>query len=164
MEKLEAGIHVARSAADVRGIVREEEGGDGRAVMAVTDFSMNQIVRHHTTGMNQLVDLNLVKMMTRDRETGEPCPLPDAPDAGLVRSPEEYRHSRLMSERIDLWALGNVLHYILAGGYPFSTPRHAEEARPEGNHPTVQEGRSSPRRSPSLRGGTIPSNWRCFDW
>ena len=37
-----------------------------------------------------------------------------------VRSPEEY-WEREHTEKVDIWAVGNVIHYILCGDYAFST-------------------------------------------
>lgn len=114
-QKLELALHVARATRDVHDI-------DDEAVVTMTcaDISSGQFVENDETGIYQLADLNVLHFMTWDKETHEPCPFKEAPSAGYVRSPEEYARAEGFDEGIDIWAMGNVLHFLLTGHYAMS--------------------------------------------
>ena len=114
-EKLKLSYHVASAVADIQDFERT-----GKVSMVVGDVSAGQFVKNEKTGIYQIIDINLVKMITEDAVSGEMCKFLGVSDAGWARSPEEYASSAV-DDKIDVWAVSNTMHYILAGGYWFLT-------------------------------------------
>jgi len=68
--------------------------------------------------MYKLNDFNRARFITWDIVKKKPCPffIPKSP--GRCRSPEEYYYEPL-TEKIDVYSLGNVLYTILTRRVPF---------------------------------------------
>jgi serine/threonine-protein kinase len=74
-------------------------GGDGTPVVKVLDFGISKMALGGDDGMTRTTAM-----------MGSP----------LYMSPEHLQSSRDVDQRTDLWALGIILHEMLAGSVPFS--------------------------------------------
>jgi Protein kinase domain. len=97
------------------------------------DIFTNQIVKSEK-GLWKLNDFNRCTFLywntTSDNET---CPYVYTDyNAGLFRSPEEYAYT-LQSEKIDVFALGNILYVLLTDNEPF------DDMREEHNSTMIKE-------------------------
>ena len=72
-------------------------------------------------GVVKLNNFNIARFPKWDHETETLCPF-DRPDCSLYHSPEECWHEAL-TEKIDVYALGNVFYYILTKKKPFWYPQ-----------------------------------------
>ena len=115
LEKLKVSTQVARAVSDVHDFNKEN---GGKATMAVADVSSGQFVYNEYTKTFCLQDMNLLMMLKKDGKTGDTCKFRSAPSAGMVRSPEEYWETD-HTELVDIWALGNVIHFLMRGDYAF---------------------------------------------
>mmetsp|Transcript_28616 Transcript_28616/g.82853 ORF Transcript_28616/g.82853 Transcript_28616/m.82853 type:complete len:586 (-) Transcript_28616:733-2490(-) len=113
IEKLKVATQVARAVSDVHDYNQE----NGRPSMAVADVSSGQFVFNEKTQTFVLQDMNMIMMLKKD-ENGDTCKFQSASSAGSIRSPEEYWETD-HTEFVDIWALGNVIHYIMRGDYTF---------------------------------------------
>jgi hypothetical protein len=113
LEVLKVATQVARAVSDVHDYNKEN---GGKATMAVADVSSGQFVYNDRTQTFLLQDMNLIKMLKRERTNGNTCQFQSAPSAGSVRSPEEYSKTD-HTEYVDVWALGNVIHFLMRGEY-----------------------------------------------
>lgn len=70
-------------------------------------------------GRVKINDFNRCRFVAQNNVTGKPCSfrIPTAP--GRARAPEEYDFQEL-SEKIDIFSLANVFHYILSGEDPWA--------------------------------------------
>lgn len=134
LEQLKLSVQVARAVSDVHDYAKR----NGRPTMAVADVSSGQFVFNEKTQTFVLQDMNLILMLKKD-ENGDTCKFQSAPSAGSVRSPEEYWETT-HTHAVDIWALGNVIHYILYGDYAW-----CDEDTSEGKLKRyVKEGREPP--------------------
>ena len=133
-EKLKLATQVARAVSDVHDYQKK----NGRPTMAVADVSSGQFVFNDKTQTFVLQDMNLILMLKKD-ENGDTCTFKSAPSAGSVRSPEEYWET-IHTHAVDIWALGNVIHYVLWGDYAWCD-EDTSEARLKRY---VKEGREPP--------------------
>jgi len=138
VEKIKVATQVARMVADIH--YGGDDGGMGGGdyigkrkkptgtasttppppLMTIADLSCGQFIYNDNTQTYQIHDMNLIRMMKVHSDTGRSCQFRSAPSAGSVRSPEEY-WEKDHTEKVDIWALGNVLHYIITGDYAFNT-------------------------------------------
>jgi hypothetical protein len=88
----------------------------GRATIAHTDIKFDQFL--YEDGYYKLMDFNRNRLLRWNNEKQEPCTfkIPGAP--GRWRSPEEYLHQDL-TEKLDVYSLGNVLYFLLTRNVPF---------------------------------------------
>ena len=134
LEQLKLATQVARAVSDVHDYNQQ----NGRPTMAVADISSGQFVFSDKTQTFVLQDMNLILMLKKD-ENGDTCKFQSAPSAGSVRSPEEYWETT-HTHAVDIWALGNVIHYVLRGDYAW-----CDEDTSEGKLKRyVKEGREPP--------------------
>ena len=134
LEQLKLATQVARAVSDVHDYNQQ----NGRPTMAVADVSSGQFVFNEDEKAFVLQDMNLILMLKKD-ENGDTCKFQSAPSAGSVRSPEEYWETT-HTHAVDIWALGNVIHYVLRGDYAW-----CDEDTSEGKLKRyVKEGREPP--------------------
>jgi len=106
------------------------------ASIAHTDISIDQFL--WVDGMYKLNDFNRARFIRWDVVENKPCKFYISKNPGRYRSPEEYRYDYL-TEKIDVYSLGNVLYSILTKQYPFSRANStvvAEEVQ-DGKRPSL---------------------------
>jgi serine/threonine protein kinase len=88
----------------------------GRATIAHTDIKFDQFL--YEDGYYKLMDFNRNRFLRWNNEEDKRCnfEIPGAP--GRWRSPEEYNHKGL-TEKVDVYSLGNVLYFLLTRNVPF---------------------------------------------
>jgi serine/threonine protein kinase len=77
--------------------------------------------------MLQLNDFNRAEFRLWDEAAGEYCLHRNGPGHGNWRAPEEYRNDAL-SEKVDVWSLGNNLYTVLTGATPILDPHRRDES------------------------------------
>lgn len=130
LRRLRYGLDVANAITDLHTI----DSIDGiHSAIVHADIFTSQVVKSEV-GSWKLNDFNRCTFLywntTSDNET---CPyLYTDYNAGLFRSPEEYAYT-LQSEKIDVFALGNILYVLLTDKEPF------EDMMEEHNSTVVKE-------------------------
>jgi len=114
LDKLLLARDAAEALADVH-----SAGGSSIPTIVHRDITHRNFLLNHE-GVVKLNDFNVARFPEWDRETETLCPF-DKGDCGPYRSPEECRFEAL-TEKIDVYALGNVFYYILTKEQPFQYP------------------------------------------
>lgn len=109
-------LEAARGLADFHSI-------DERPSIVHNDVKPSQFIR--INGVYKLNDFNKAKYLLYNESTGKKCHNKNVvpSSTGTFRSPEEYKGTRL-TEKVDVYALGNSIYTILAGSYPFEGMRN----------------------------------------
>lgn len=155
LEKLKLCVRVASAVADVHNLPADDPSLP--PLIAHSDVSAGQFVFFDSTEEDdddgegepelKLNDFNLANFLTWNDDTHAPCEFYTGNDAGYCRSPEEYRKSNL-THAIDTFGMGNVLHYVLTGGYPHSDAKNRND-----NFEFVTTGRYPPEMKRVREGG-----------
>lgn len=92
------------------------------------DAKTRESFKRYPVIMIKMNDFNRCRFMATKAKSNETCPLhiPTAP--GKARSPEEYAYESL-SEKLDIYATGNILYEILAGKNPWQNYGTTETKR-----------------------------------
>jgi serine/threonine protein kinase len=88
----------------------------GRATIAHTDIKFDQFL--YEDGYYKLMDFNRNRFLRWNDEKDEQCTFKIGGAPGRWRSPEEYFH-RGLTEKLDVYSLGNVLYFLLTRNIPF---------------------------------------------
>jgi serine/threonine protein kinase len=117
IEKLELAKLIAQGVSDVHSI-----GGEISLVHNDLNFANVLIGKNHSRPL--LNDFNIAVLMMKRNDTGEACPFTSHFPNPQWRSPEEQvdEHgltSTLLTEKIDIYALGNVLYRFAVGHAPW---------------------------------------------
>lgn len=124
-ERLAVALQVARGVADVHhGLER-----DGRTSLIHNDMNLANL-RVTGDGRPVLNDFNIAQLVMHDRHTGRPCPFASRFPNPQWRSPEEQVYSQeetdhrppVVTEKIDVYALGNILYRLAVGSSPWKKP------------------------------------------
>jgi len=110
--KLRFSWQAATGLADVHGV---DMKGDSASI-SHTDISVDQFI--WLDGMYKLNDFNRARFIRWDIVKNEPCTFFIGKNPGRYRSPEEYNYDYL-TEKIDVYSLGNILYMILTKHQPF---------------------------------------------
>lgn len=106
LEKLEMALELAKGLATMHG------HSDG--VIANVDVQIGQFCRGRD-GLIKILDFNRAEVLMYDEEREEYCPFSNGPPPdGSLRAPEEIIDDPL-SEKIDVYSVGNVFYSILTG-------------------------------------------------
>jgi len=113
MEVLKVAVDVASGVAEAHLFV------DGMATLAHADLKPEQFLL--ADGVYKINDFNCCRFLTRSRGNAtEACPFQKEDKwKGRYRSPEEL-NGKNMTEKIDVFALGGILYYVLTGKKPFA--------------------------------------------
>jgi hypothetical protein len=117
LDKLELAKMIAQGVNDVHSI-----GGEVSLVHNDLNFGNILIGKNHSRPL--LNDFNIAVLMMKRNDTGEACPFTSHFPNPQWRAPEEQvdEHgltSALLSEKIDIYALGNVLYRFAVGHSPW---------------------------------------------
>ena len=122
-QRLEMAIQVAKGVADVHGIIAD------RPVLVHNDINLANLV---LTQDNRAVlnDFNIGVLLHKHNETGETCPFASHFPNPQWRAPEEQVYSDdesistppRVTEKIDIYALGNVFYRLAVGISPWKLP------------------------------------------
>jgi len=106
--------------------------------IAHTDIASKQYIL--INGIYKLNDFNRCTFMTRDRKTHEKCTFYVGKNPGVSRSPEEYEYKHL-TEKIDVYSMGNIFYSLLMGFKVFTDVRSskAQKIVMAGGRPKLSE-------------------------
>jgi serine/threonine protein kinase len=131
MERLDMAIQVAQGVADVHGITPD------RPSLVHNDLNLANLV---LTQDNRPVlnDFNIAILLMKHNETGETCPFlshfPNpqwrAPEEQVFSEEESSNHPPLVTEKIDIYGLGNVFYRLAVGFSPWKKP-NSKQIAPE---------------------------------
>lgn len=129
-QKLKVAFQVAAAVADLHNIDHDDKAsflhGDIDASQFVTTAAINA-AEDEDEVIFQLNDFNGGRLLYVDEQNknndGDPttifCPVTPSLYGGRHRSPEDYNFQRV-TEKSDIYSLGNVLYAILTGRFPLS--------------------------------------------
>jgi serine/threonine protein kinase len=121
-ERLKLAIKVAQGVADIHSI-------DPRPSLAHNDLNLANL-RVTADGRPVLNDFNIAVLLMKHNITGETCPFVSRFPNPQWRAPEEQVYSQhetdtnppIVTEKIDIYALGNVLYRLAVGASPWKKP------------------------------------------
>ena len=90
-----------------------------RPSVAHTDISPTQFVKVAGNRF-KLNDFNRARFLRWKQSTQDVCPFQVGKNPGKNRSPEEYTPKEPLTEKIDIYSLGNVFYMLLQKEYPFN--------------------------------------------
>jgi len=123
LEKLELAKMIAQGVADVHGI-----DGDGQVSLVHNDLNFANIVIGKNHSRPLINDFNVAVLMMKRNDTGAACPFTSHYPNPQWRAPEEQvdestgKTSKMLTEKIDIYALGNVMYRFAVGGSPWKRP------------------------------------------
>jgi hypothetical protein len=134
-ELLAIAYRVAQSVADAHNF-----DSRGRPTIAHTDIKPDQWIK--IDGEYKLNDFNRARLLAWDTEANEVCPFEVGKNAGKWRAPEEYNYED-ETEKVDVFALGNVLYFLLTRETPFMGMKSKEAMAivRKGGHAKVKDKR-----------------------
>jgi serine/threonine protein kinase len=121
-ERLAVALQVARGVADVHHGLEPT----GQTSLVHNDLNLANL-RVTKDGRPVLNDFNIAQLLMRDRKTGGACPFASRFPNPQWRSPEEQVYSQeetdhrppVVTEKIDVYALGNILYRLAVGSSPW---------------------------------------------
>jgi serine/threonine protein kinase len=139
-QRLDLAVQVAQGLSDVHSIGgnKDDDGGRGvRPSLVHNDLNLANLV---LTPDNRPVlnDFNIAILLMKHNETGETCPFASHFPNPQWRGPEEQvnseyesdTHPPIVTEKIDIYALGNVFYRLAVGASPWKRPG-AKKLSPE---------------------------------
>jgi serine/threonine protein kinase len=139
-QRLDLAVQVAQGLADVHSIGgNNDDGGRGvRPSLVHNDLNLANLV---LTPDNRPVlnDFNIAILLMKHNETGETCPFASHFPNPQWRGPEEQVNSEyesdtrppIVTEKIDIYALGNVFYRLAVGASPWKRPGAKKLSREE---------------------------------
>lgn len=77
----------------------------------------------------KLQDFNRARLLLIDKHKGAACAFKIGDAPGFNRSPEEYKHHAQLTEKIDIYSLGNLFYYLLEREGVFTSKSQGESNR-----------------------------------
>ncbi|KAL7579727.1 hypothetical protein ACA910_021870 [Epithemia clementina (nom. ined.)] len=121
--KLEIATKVAQAVVDIHSI-----GGADQPSLVHNDINLANLI-FTEDGRPVLNDFNIAILLKKHNETGETCPFYFRFPNPQWRSPEEQIYSDqqdleppLVTEKVDVYGLGNVIYRLLVGQSPWKNP------------------------------------------
>jgi len=118
-QELQFSWQVTAALADVHGIGMRKDSSS----ISHTDISVDQFL--WLDGMYKLNDFNRARFIRWDVRKNKPCTFYIPKSPGRNRSPEEYEYDQL-TEKIDVYSLGNILYSILTKHEAFDEMKKTE--------------------------------------
>lgn len=123
LKKLELAQMISQGVDDVHSI----DGGDGddhQISLVHNDLNFGNILIGKNHSRPLINDFNIAVLLMKHNETGEPCQFTSHYPNPQWRAPEEQvdengRTSQHLSEKIDIYALGNVMYRFAVGHSPW---------------------------------------------
>jgi serine/threonine protein kinase len=117
LEKLELAKMIAQGVADIHGI-------DDRVSLVHNDLNFANIFIGNKHGRPLINDFNIAVLMMKRNETGEACTFTSHYPNPQWRGPEEQvdengKTSNFLTEKVDIYALGNVMYRFAVGHAPW---------------------------------------------
>mmetsp|Transcript_18239 Transcript_18239/g.37417 ORF Transcript_18239/g.37417 Transcript_18239/m.37417 type:complete len:635 (+) Transcript_18239:304-2208(+) len=145
LEKLRYAAWVAQGVADVHGVGAEREteprsGETERVVPFIhNDLNMDNILLGSRDGVEfpLLNDFNIAVFRKKDAATGEPCKFrgrfanPQWMSPEQQERPEDELSTKYLNEKVDIYALGNILYKIAVGNSPWKNDYKTVKITPE---------------------------------
>lgn len=106
------------------------------ATISHTDITPSQFVV--LNGTLKLNDFNRARFITFDERNGKACAFRVGMNPGKYRSPEEYAYED-ETEKIDVYAIGNVFYSLLTESWPYHElpEEEAQDRIRKGEHPDL---------------------------
>lgn len=122
LEKLELAQMIAQGVADVHSI-----DGDDQISLVHNDLNFANIVIGKNHSRPIINDFNVAVLMMKRNDTDNACPFTSHYPNPQWRAPEEQvddsgKTSKLLTEKVDIYALGNVMYRFAVGGSPWKNP------------------------------------------
>jgi serine/threonine protein kinase len=142
-QRLDFAVKVAQGIADVHSIDGDnkndnDDGGRVRPSLVHNDLNLAnlRLTRDNRPVLN---DFNICIFLMKHNETGETCPFASHFPNPQWRGPEEQvyseyesdTHPPIVTEKIDVYALGNVLYRLAVGASPWKRPGSKKLSREE---------------------------------
>jgi len=109
----------------------------GHATIAHTDIKPDQFIM--VDGDFKLNDFNRARFLTWNPKKHEHCGFKVQKNGGQWRAPEEFRYD-FETEKVDVYSLGNVLHFLLTGITTFHPyEKNAVDYVLKGERPPIHE-------------------------
>lgn len=161
LDKLELALKVTQGLADIHSIRDEDpidnDAADTRPTLAHNDINLANLI-FSDDSVPRWNDFNIAVLLMKDKKTGKTCPFKSHFPNPQWRSPEEQVYSEeesdakppIVTEKVDLYGLGNVLYRLAVGASPWKiaggrslTPEEklgiAESKRVNGTLPHIPE-------------------------
>jgi serine/threonine protein kinase len=121
LKKLELAKMIAQGVADIHGI-------DDQVSLVHNDLNLANIVIGNKHGRPLINDFNIAVLMMKRNDTGEACTFTSHFPNPQWRGPEEQvdengKTSKFLTEKVDIYALGNVMFRFAVGHSPW---KHAD--------------------------------------
>jgi len=117
-EKLRLSLDIATGLANLH-----DMSGSGNATFVHTDLKpANIVVAGRRAKLN---DFNAGKLLKWNQTSQAHCGFRKNPRTSKYLAPEQTREGELLTEKIDVFALGSILLYILTGREPFHGERRS---------------------------------------
>jgi serine/threonine protein kinase len=130
-ERLDMARKVAQGVSDIHHSI---QGGDdatqSRPSLVHNDLNLANLRVSQDGSRPVWNDFNIAVLLMKHNETGETCPFASRFPNPQWRSPEEQVYSQdetdlhppVVTEKIDMYALGNVLYRLVVGASPWKAP------------------------------------------
>lgn len=130
-DRFRYALDVAKGLVDMQYVDRTDA-----ATISHTDITPSQYMV--LNGTLKLNDFNRARFITFDEKNGEACAFRVGMNPGKYRSPEEYAYKD-ETEKIDVYALGNVFYSLLTELWPYHelSEKEAQDNIRKGKHPDV---------------------------
>jgi serine/threonine protein kinase len=122
---------------------------DNRATIVHHDIKPNQWI--YLDGMYKLNDFNVAKFLSWNTEKNQHCGQESGYSTGRWQAPEQYHETAPLSEKSDVYSLGNVLYYLLTEG---TKPFHEMQGEDAFRH--VAHGHTPKITDPKILNSTHP--------
>lgn len=128
------------------------------ATISHTDITPSQYMI--LNGTIKLNDFNRARFITFDEKSGQGCPFRVGMNPGKYRSPEEYAFED-ETEKIDVYAMGNVFYSLLTELWPYHelSVEEAQDRIKNGKHPDVSRFMNSTNPYEKILVNAIVMSW-----
>lgn len=126
--------------ADLHQMGNDDNDSDNRALVTHGDVDITQFVSSDGGKHYKINDFNGALWIYYNDETDGVCPFYPAMGGCKTRSPEEYS-GYMVTEKVDIYSIGNVIYSILVGKYPFHdlSSDRVKELVKSGHTPDIPE-------------------------
>ena len=175
IDKLRTAIYLADGIADIHAVGTNNSTNDKRsgsesnitATLIHNDINMDNVLLGHRNGTMVPIfnDFNIAVFQKKNSETGEPCqfkgrfanPQWMSPEQQSTR--EDNLSTKSLNEKIDIYALGNILFKIAVGNSPWKFDYDTKKITPELREKIARAKLrgAKPKVPPEIRNSTDPS-------
>lgn len=130
-ERLQLAVNVTQGISDIHSIGGDDpgDGEDLRPSLAHNDINLGNLI-FSQDNRPLWNDFNIAILLMKDRDTGDTCKFKSHFPNPQWRAPEEQVYSEaesdskppIVTEKVDIYALGNVFYRLAVGGSPWKQP------------------------------------------